>query len=66
MGTSFKADSYTVKEDNTDLVELLKSGCGSARNIKDIAKANDLRSPYIVNKGKILQIPCKLQCNINK
>lgn len=44
-----------------DLVRILKEVCSSSRYLLDNAKANNLKAPYQVTKGKILTLQCSAQ-----
>lgn len=47
---------YTVEE-GEDLWQIAEKNYGSGFNAFDIAKANNLKEPYILQKGQILIIP---------
>jgi|OpeIllAssembly_1097287.scaffolds.fasta_scaffold176066_2 nucleoid-associated protein YgaU len=51
-----KIKTYTVKE-GEDLWQIAEKAYGSGYNAYDIAKANNLSEPYILQEGQILKIP---------
>lgn len=51
-----KTKTYTVSE-GEDLWQIAEKMYGSGFNSYDIAKANNLKEPYILQKGQVLVIP---------
>lgn len=46
-----------------DLVRILKEVCSSSRYLLENAKANNLKAPYQVTKGKVLKLQCSAQAD---
>lgn len=58
MKSDVNCMSYTVSGPNDNLSRILKEKCGSARLLIENAAANNIKSPYTVAKGSVLEIVC--------
>lgn len=58
MKSDVNCMSYTVSSPNDNLSRILKEKCGSARLLIENAAANNIKSPYTVVKGSVLEIEC--------